>query len=238
MDDSTSSSSNGCSPTERSPAAKSPCSSSSSSLHAPAPTPSLKRKAGRKKFRETRHPVYRGVRSRNGGRWVCEVREPHKKSRIWLGTYPTPEMAARAHDVAALALRGEAAPLNFPDSVWKLPRAGSGSADDVRFAAAKAAEMFRPCALHESPPLLKWETSSPAKKLPAPPSTDQGWIGEADEEKVVRPAAVYLDEELVFNMQGLMDDMAKGMMLTPPALRRAFDWDADECAEDWTLWAD
>lgn len=232
MDDSSSSSSNGCgcSPTERSPAATSPCSSSSSSLHVAAP--SLKRKAGRKKFRETRHPVYHGVRSRNGGRWVCEVREPHKKSRIWLGTYPTPEMAARAHDVAALALRGEAASLNFPDSVWKLPRADSASADDIRFAAAKAAEMFR------SPPLLKSETSSPAKKLPASSSADKGWIGEADEEKAVRPAAVYLDEELVFNMQGLMEDMAKGMMLTPPALRRAFDWDADDCGEDWTLWAD
>uniref|UniRef100_A0A8R7QEM9 AP2/ERF domain-containing protein n=1 Tax=Triticum urartu TaxID=4572 RepID=A0A8R7QEM9_TRIUA len=36
-----------------------------------------KRPAGRTKFRETRHPVYRGVRRRgNAGRWVCEVRVP------------------------------------------------------------------------------------------------------------------------------------------------------------------
>ncbi|RLN12889.1 hypothetical protein C2845_PM09G01220 [Panicum miliaceum] len=39
-----------------------------------------KRPAGRTKFRETRHPVYRGVRRRGpAGRWVCEVREPNQE---------------------------------------------------------------------------------------------------------------------------------------------------------------
>ncbi|XP_047169946.1 dehydration-responsive element-binding protein 1E-like [Vigna umbellata] len=98
-----------------------------------------KRRAGRRIFKETRHPVYRGVRQRKNNKWVCEVRVPNDKStRIWLGTYPTPEMAARAHDVAALALRGKSACLNFADSAWRLPLPASTNAKEIRRVAAEA----------------------------------------------------------------------------------------------------
>ncbi|KAG6390505.1 hypothetical protein SASPL_148241 [Salvia splendens] len=66
---------------------------------------------------------------RKWGKWVVEIREPNKRSRIRLGSYSSPVAAARTYDTAVFLLRGPTAstsPTSSPEyghqdlstSVW------------------------------------------------------------------------------------------------------------------------
>ncbi|KAK7345397.1 hypothetical protein VNO77_16001 [Canavalia gladiata] len=178
-----------------------------------------KRRAGRKKFQETRHPIYKGVRQRNG-KWVCELRQPNnKKTRVWLGTFANPDMAAIAYDVAALAFKGDAASLNFPHAATSLPRLNSrtSSIRAIQFAATEAAEKHFSCGEFQM-------QRNDSERLALE-------VGIEEDSRTF-----YWDEEEVFNLPGLMNSMAEALIITPPALQTGFNWVDVETTVDLTLW--
>ncbi|KAG2256368.1 hypothetical protein Bca52824_075662 [Brassica carinata] len=202
-----------------------------------------KKPAGREKFQETRHPIYRGVRLRKSGKWVCEVREPNKKSRIWLGTFKTAEIAARAHDVAALALRGRGACLNYAESAWRLRIPETTCAKDIQKAAAEAALAFeaeKSDTTTNDHGMNMEETSAVASPAELNDTTTvhcldmEETMGVVLEEQMSK--GFYMDEEWTFEMPRLLADMAEGMLLPPPFVQ----WEHNDDFEgdvDMNLWS-
>lgn len=175
-------------------------------------------------------PVYRGIRCRSG-KWVSEIREPKKTTRIWLGTYPTAEMAAAAYDVAAMALKGREAVLNFPESARSYPVPVSTSAVDIRAAAATAAAVKGSEEGEEEEKEAKKNKSSSSKLRARECHVENdvassSWCG-----------TEFMDEEEVLNMPNLLANMAEGMMLAPPSWMgsRPSD-DSPENSNDEDLW--
>lgn len=61
-----------------------------------------KKRAPATKRPKTSSSPYKGVRQRKWGKWAAEIRDPFKGSRLWLGTYNTPEEASKAYEAKRL----------------------------------------------------------------------------------------------------------------------------------------
>ncbi|KAL4288831.1 hypothetical protein S245_068716 [Arachis hypogaea] len=149
---------------------------------------------------------YRGTRLRSG-KWVSEIRLPRTTKRIWLGTYASPEMAAAAYDAATLALRGPEAHLNFPNFILSYPIPASFSDADIRAAAAVAASFVAQYrTTTEAPPAITTSAAADSYSYNSSIGQVEGMIGD------------YFDEDELLNMPSVIQDMARGLQISPPRM--------------------
>ncbi|KAK6774519.1 hypothetical protein RDI58_029758 [Solanum bulbocastanum] len=95
--------------------------------------------------------LYRGVRKRKWGKWVSEIRLPNSRERIWLGSYDTPEKAAKAFDAALFCLRGKGANFNFPENPPEIMNGRSMTPSEIQSAAAQFANNIEPDVIRVGP---------------------------------------------------------------------------------------
>ncbi|KAF8380655.1 hypothetical protein HHK36_028145 [Tetracentron sinense] len=112
-----------------------------------------------------------------------------------------------------------------------MPLPISADARDIKKAAAEAAEAFRPL---ESDEVSSSSSSSSSSDDVRPEN-----LMMSTENVPMSPENVfYMDEEAVFDMPGLLANLAQGLLLSPPpCMGNGCDWDFVESEAELSLWS-
>lgn len=153
---------------------------------------------------------------------MSEIREPRSPNRIWLGTFSSPEMAAVAYDVAALALKGKDAELNFPNSASSLPVPASAAPRDIQAAAAIAASAVG--AAVDTFVVGGGVDRTNTSAIMANPDNINPRVDDNN----------FVDEDMLFDMPNILVNMAHGMLLSPPRMNVDSDYDTEYSGDN--LW--
>ncbi|CAH1425325.1 unnamed protein product [Lactuca virosa] len=147
---------------------------------------------------------YKGVRKRKWGKWVSEIRLPNSRERIWLGSYDTPEKAARAFDAALYCLRGSTAKFNFRDQIPDIPGGTSLPPSEIQAAAARFANSISNsnCTTTED---NNSSSSSSSEDSPSPSISDgafqtdhgEGWTSQSPQ---LDPTSPFLNDFSYMNL--------------------------------------
>ncbi|MCO5552107.1 hypothetical protein L7F22_005617 [Adiantum nelumboides] len=184
----------------------------------------------------TTTPRFRGVRKRKWGKWVAEIREPRKRSRIWLGSYFSPLAAALAFDVATFCLRGPSAKMNLPHllppSVSTLPcgqlspksvqqlSLATGSKADQEAAAGAPSNAHSPSLADQSSSRSLVPHAGTGSKRPPPlsitPSTEGVVKSLSSPTKDVPPFDWTSGATLDFSPNPTIAQIAAAMLVEPP----------------------
>ncbi|KAK3445552.1 hypothetical protein EUGRSUZ_A01537 [Eucalyptus grandis] len=132
-------------------------------------------------------------------------------------------MAAIAYDVAALALKGRDAELNFPNCAASLPVPASASSRDIQAAAASAA-----AAAGAAGDGLLWSRAGERS------GNNHAFVEGVDSGAVDDDG--FVDEEMIFNMPSVIANMAEGMLLSPPHLDDSKDDGGSDGSGSHNLW--
>ncbi|XP_074580621.1 ethylene-responsive transcription factor ERF039-like [Curcuma longa] len=176
----------------------------------------------------SRKRQYKGVRRRSWGSWVSEIRAPHQKTRIWLGSYSSPEAAARAYDAALLCIKGSSASLNFPASLppHHLPSTAMSPKSIQRIAAAAAANATVESTLMTAP-------------SPSPPSPSRSMDADEDHHPIMTSSTTStadekkMDDETWIEVGTFQSPKFMDQMIDP----LIYSWEECEEVGDFNLWS-